>query len=161
MIATCVLALLTAISPSASAQPKATAAAFPPFKVAGHDSTAFTIVVAPSTTEQQLTALINGFRAARANGSLNQLIPPTTARGSKGPYAVVMLFVMSDPRWATSQRLHAFINPTTSGISAAEREFGKRVLAYYYYTYIGNQDIGSLGYEAEGHRYTAKYKKLF
>jgi len=41
------------------------------------------------------------------------------------------------------------------------KEFGKRVLAYYYYTSIMSQEFGTIGYADEGHQYTAHYKKLF
>src|SRR5260370_39697212 len=72
-----------------------------------------------------------------------------------------MLFVMSDTAWATIPRLRAFVDPSTSQISAAEREFGRRVLAYYFFTGLANQEFGTLGYEDEGHTYTKNFKKLF
>ena len=78
-----------------------------------------------------------------------------------GPYAIINLFVMSDAKWATQPRLREFINPSSSEISASEREFGKRILAYYFFTSLGNEEEGSLGYAAEDHKYTAKYAQLF
>jgi hypothetical protein len=130
------------------------------FKVAAQSSTAVAVLVPSKTTEEELTQLINGIRKARTDGSLSQMIPPTTPGGSRGPYAIVAVFVMSDPAWATTPHLKSFINPT-SAISAAEREFGKRILAYYYFTSLSNQEQGTIGYADEGHRYTTTFKKLF
>lgn len=130
----------------------------PSFKVAGRDSTALSIAVPPDTTEAQLAALVNNFRAARMNGTLAKLIPATTPKGSRGPHGIVMIFVFSDPAWATSERLHAFINnPRTSGISSSDKTFGQKIRAYYYYTALGPHEIGSIGHED----YTSTYKRLF
>ncbi len=132
--------------------------ASPAFKVAGRDSTALTVLVPPPTTQVQLAALLNKFRTARMNGTLATLIPATTPRGSKGPYGIVMVFVLSDPTLATSQRLHAFINnPRTNGISASDQAFAKSIRAYYYYSALGPHEEGSIGHE----EYTTTYKKLF
>jgi len=130
------------------------------FKLAARDSTAVILLVPASATEADLTDMVNALRTARGKGSLGTFFPPTTPGGSKGPYAAV--FVMSDPVWATTPRLKAFSNPTTSDISTAEKEFGKRVRAYYFFTtVIKFQESGTLGYEDEGHQYTTRYKKLF
>ena len=120
------------------------------------------LLVPASATEADLTNLVSAIRTARIKGTLATFFPPTTPKGSKGPYVAAAVFVMSDPGWATTPRLKAFSNPTTSGISAAEKEFGKRVRAYYFFTTPGQfQEFGTLGYEDEGHQYTATYKKLF
>ena len=132
----------------------------PSFKVVGRDSAALSIVVPADVTEPQLVALINGFRVARANGTLAKLIPPTTPNGSRGPYAAVEVFVFTDEAWATSTRLRAFRNPQTSGISASEKAFGANIRAYYLHPLTG-AEFGSIGYEDQGFKYTAIYKKLF
>src|SRR4051812_45755658 len=93
----------------------------PAFKVAAQETTAVVLLVAPSTTDSGLTDLLNALRDARRSGTLQKLIPPTTPRGTKGRYAVVMLFVMSDPTYATRARLTAFVNPKASGVSATEK----------------------------------------
>ena len=72
-----------------------------------------------------------------------------------------MIYVMSDPTYATGARLTEFLNPKSSSIAPSEKEFGKRVLAYYYRSGVVNQEFGTLGYEDEGHQYTSRYKKLF
>ena len=132
----------------------------PSFKVVGKDSAALSIVVPADVTEVQLVALMNSFRAARANGTLAKLIPPTTPNGSRGPYAAVEIFVFTDEAWPTSTRLHAFRNPQTSGISASEKAFGANIRAYYLHPLAG-EEFGSISYEDQGYKYTAIYKKLF
>lgn len=132
----------------------------PSFKVVGKDSAALSIVVPADITEAQLVALINGFRVARANGTLAKLIPPTTPNGSRGPYAAVEVFVFTDEVWATSARLRAFRNPQTSGISASEKAVGANIRGYYLHPLTG-AEFGSIGYEDQGYKYTAIYKKLF
>jgi hypothetical protein len=133
----------------------------PSFKVAARYLTATILLVPPNTTDADLTNLVNALRSARRGGSLAKFFPPTTPKAPKGPFTVVMLFVMSDTAWATIPRLKAFVDPSISQISAAEREFGRRVLAYYFFTGLANQEFGTLGYEDEGHTYTKNFKKLF
>jgi hypothetical protein len=136
-----------------------------PFTVAGRASPgAVSVLVAPKTTDDQLITLINAFRTARIKGTLGQTIPPTTPKAPKGPFTVVAIFVLSDPAAGNSPMLDMFVNPKTRGISDNEKEFGKRILAYYHYTALGapgDQEEGTLGYRDEGFLYTNRYKKLF
>ena len=160
MLSATVAVLLAACSAhAASAQPKAPSQI--EFKVAARYQTSVILLVPAEATETDLTKLIGALRTARATGSFIRLFPPTTPNGSYGPYAGVELFVISDPNWATVPRLQSFMNPKTGGISATEREFWSRVLAHYFYTSIAKQEIGTIGFEDEGHQYTAKYKKQF
>ena len=94
--------------------------------------------------------------------SLDSFLPRRRPLG-RGPYTVVMLFVMSDPAWATVPRLKQFVEPPMNQISTAEKEFGKRVRAYYYFTGLMNpqQEMGALGYEDQGYKYTQTFKKWF
>jgi hypothetical protein len=132
------------------------------FKVAAQNQTAIILLVSPNTTDQELTALVGGLRDARKAGTLAKLIPPTS-KGSKGPYLVVVAFIMSDPSYATVAKLKAFTNPLSSKISTSEKEFGKRVRAYCYFSGVMKQpqELGSLGFEDEGYKYSSTYKKLF
>ena len=126
------------------------------FKVAVHNSTTVIFLVPPNPTEADLTKLVNALRTARANGSLAKFFPPTTSGGSKGPFAAVVVFVMSDPKWATPSQLASFVAEEPS-----EKEFGKRILASYSFFSSPDQESGTIGYEDHGHQYTPKYKKLF
>jgi hypothetical protein len=137
----------------------------PRFTVVGEDDPAVrVIVVDPTTSEDQLIALVNGFRAASAAGTMGQLLTPTTPKAPKGPYQVVWVLVMSDPQWATSQRAHKFFNPTEQPTSAFSKEYGKRVRASYYYSAISRvkQEYGTIGFYDQDSGYTSpNYRKLF
>lgn len=136
-----------------------------PFKVVARVGTAMALLVAPSPTDEQLTSLLNAFRAARTKGTLAQLIPATTPNAKVGgPYNVVVVFVIADPAAGNNPMLSMFVNPKTSGISDNEKEWGKRILAYYWFSSIapkGSQEEGTLGYKAEGYLYTSRYRKVF
>jgi hypothetical protein len=131
------------------------------FKVAVHSTDGVVLLVPANATDSDLAKLLNALRTARKGGSLGTFFPPTTPGGSRGPYAAVQVFVMSDATWATAPRLKAFMKPPTSSISAAEKDFARRVRAYYLYPLTG-QEFGSVGYEDQDIRYkTPNYKRLF
>lgn len=136
-----------------------------PFKVAAKVGQAMALLVAPNPTDQQLTALLNAFRTARLKGTLAQLIPATTPNAKVGgPYNVVTVFVISDPAAGNNPMLNMFVNPKTSKPSDNEKEWGKRILAYYWFSSIapkGSQEEGTLGYKDEGNLYTSRYRKVF
>jgi hypothetical protein len=126
------------------------------FKVAARDSTTVVLLVPASVTEADLTNLINALRTARGKGTLSQFFPATTPGGSGGPFFAVVVFVMSDPVWATTRRLKEFIAEEPS-----EKEFGKRILASYNFSGFTKQESGAIGYMYGGRQYTPQYKKLF
>jgi hypothetical protein len=132
----------------------------PAFKVAVHSGDGRVVLLVPaSATDSDLANLVNALRAAGKAGTLRNFFPPTTPRGSKGPYAAVEVFVMSDAAWATAPRLKAYMDPRTT--SEAAKAFASRVRAYYLYA-IGGQEFGSVGYDSEDFRYkTPNYKRLF
>ena len=136
-----------------------------PFKVVAKVGTALALLVAPNPTDDQLIALLNAFRTARTKGTLAQLIPPTTPNAKVGgPYNVVNVFVISDPAAGNNPMLNMFVNPKTSGISDNEKQWGKRIHAYYFYSSIApkdSQEEGTLGYRSDGFLYTNRFKQLF
>src|SRR5690348_14368179 len=78
----------------------------PSFKVPVQTGDGRVILLVPAnTTDSDLANLVNALRAARKGASLERFFPPTTPRGSKGPYGIVEVFVMSDATWATAPRL--------------------------------------------------------
>ncbi len=131
-----------------------------PFKVTARSLTTLVLLVDRRVSNDDLATLIRTIRKARIEDHLADLLPATTAGGVRGPYAVVNLFVMSDPAWATQARLERFLNPAKD-MTVEEREFGGRIRAYYFFTSLGNEEEGSLGYAAEDHKYTESYTKLF
>ena len=152
------------LAPSVHSQPASSQPPIP-FKVVAKVGQALAILVAPNPTDAQLTALLNAFRAARANGTLAQLIPPTTPNARVGgPYNVVNVFVISDPAAGNNPMLDMFVNPKTNEISDNEKQWGKRILAYYFYSSLApkdRQEQGTLGYMSEGYLFTNRFKQLF
>jgi hypothetical protein len=137
----------------------------PPFKVTAIEGRSIlSVLVAPTTSDDQLRALIRAFRRARQSGTLGALgIPPTTQGGTKEPYAVVGIYVFTEPKWATSEMLHKA--HTVPSRSPFDYEFGSHVRAYYYYYTVGllgqPEEQGTLGYAEHKRIYTKRYEKLF
>ena len=141
---------------------KALAQQLPPLKVVGKDKTAISIVVPPQTTKEQLKALIYGFRKARNENTLSKMIPPTTPGGAYGNYAIVWIFVFSEPSWASTDKLKKFINVSLKRPSDIKfsKEYARHVRAEYYYA--GAEEYGTIGYEDDITSIrTKEYKKLF
>jgi hypothetical protein len=117
------------------------------------------LLVPPSATESDLANLVNLLHEAKKSGSFGKFFPPTTPGGSKGPYAAVEVFVMSDAAWATLAHVNAFMDG--NGSEASQREFARRVRAFYLSPLTG-KEVGSIGYEDQDLRYkTPNYKQLF
>lgn len=134
----------------------------PPFKVTGQHMTAIALLVPKETTNEQLKALVFALRKARQEKSLGKLLPPTTSRGSKDPYGIVVVYVYSEPEWATSAALQKCSNASAN--TPLYIECGRHVRAHYFYGAAAatpEHEEGMLGY-AEGKRvYTKVYEKLF
>lgn len=136
----------------------------PSFKIVGRDRTSLSILVPPDTAKNQIKELILEFRKARQTGTLSKMIPPTTPGEEYGNYAVVVVFIFSEPRWASAAKLRDYWNPgITYSLSKAarkmDREYEKHIRGEYYYS-IGADEYGSVGY-SDGVFRTKDYKKLF
>lgn len=140
------------ITPSAAEGP-------PPFKVAAQYKTNLALRVSPETSSEQLKSLVLTLRKARRENTLGRLLPPTTPGGSKGPYGIVVVYVYSEPEWATASALQECVN--ASAKTPLYVECGRHVRAYYFYAAQPENEEGSVGY-AEGKRvYTKNYQKVF
>ena len=149
----------TAPAPPAPLQQQAASAV--PFKVIGKEESSVVIVVPPATTEAQLVALVNAFRAARAAGTLATMIPPTTPGGSNGPYGGVQVFIFSDPAWASTARMHSFIFANTPKSTGSNKVFLEKIRAYYYYTSYGEHEVGYIGFTDMNEDTSSTYRLLF
>ena len=134
-----------------------------PFKVTSQNGTVVGLTVPNGTMPAQLRALVFSLREARRKNELRSLIPPTTPKGAYGPYAVVVVYIMSEERWATSAALREC--DQARGGSDFDKECTGRIRAYYFFTTgIGSQreqEQGSVGY-AEGSQVRSRpYEKLF
>ncbi len=137
---------------------------FPPFKIGGtYDRTTLSLVVAPNTSREDLKALLLALKNAREHSTFRTLgIPPTTEGGKKGPYATLTAYVMSDEKFASSASLKRYYEVQSN--TPFEKDFGKKVLAYYFYSGIfkdGIDEEGSIGYQEGGTKYTKDYERLF
>lgn len=78
------------------------------------------------------------------------MIPATTAGGKFGPYAVVIIYVFSEPKWATYENLKRF-EETSEYIPEEVKwgeEFGQHIRAHYWCHVLGDiKELGTLGYE--------------
>ena len=133
----------------------------PKFEVIAQDKTALSILVPKNTTAEQLKALIFEFRNARKNNSLSKMIPPTTKGGEFGDYAIVWIFVFSEPDWATADKLQRFMKSSLKSATDKQfnREYVKHIKAEYFYGYL-SEEYGNLGYDDSIVR-SPNYKKLF
>ena len=131
----------------------------PPFKVTAQYRTNLALLVPRETSNEQLKALVLTLRKARRDNRLDQLLPPTTPGGSKGPYGIVVVYVYSEPDWATVGALQKCVNASAN--TPLYDECGRHVRAHYFYAAQPGNEEGSVGY-AEGKRvYTKDYQKLF
>ncbi len=140
------------------------AADLPSFKVAGHDGTSLSILVPQKTSSEQIKALIFEFRRARKANQLSGMIPPTTPGDEYGNYAVIIIFIFSEPRWASAAKLRDYWNPGTPYARTKtpkrdHKEYEKHIRGEYYYS-IGSEEYGSLGYSDRVYQ-TKDFKRLF
>jgi hypothetical protein len=107
--------------------------AVPPFKVSAQNANEVALLVDKHVTRAQLKTPVLALRKARQENQLGRLIAPTTPRGSRGPYAIVVVYVYSDPEWATPDALRrgnqaSFGTPSFDKCSASVR-------AHYFWVY--------------------------
>ena len=152
-------AITMTISLTTLALAGAQAQQLPSFKVTGQYETDIALLVPKNTSNEQLKALVLALRDARRENRLGALIPPTTPGGTRGPYGIVVAYVYSDPRWATSESLRKCTN--ASPRSSLYADCGGHVSAYYFYTAMSREEEGSLGYAEGGTVFTKVHQRLF
>ena len=144
----------------------------PEFKVIGQYKTALSLLVPPSTKKDQLKKLVYAFKEARQNNTLSKMIPPTTPGGIKGQYAIIQIFIFSEPKWATEEILKKYLgaNPPlvySDRYKKKSEKFVKQVTLHvraYYWANPFGQEEGSIGISTEiGYKkvITPNYEKLF
>jgi len=134
----------------------------PKIQVVWRSGIIVSVLVASNTTSDQLKSLINEFRKARITSSLTKYIPATTPGIKGNPYSQVIIFVFSDPKWATENEYKKY--ERASMRSQAGKIIAKTYLnhirASYEWNMLDGKEYGSLGYDEGGTRSTS-YKKLF
>jgi hypothetical protein len=69
------------------------------------DYNAVAVLVPPDTTDEQVAQLLQRFKKARHDKTLEQYIPPTTKGNKLGPHAIANIYVFSEREWATPDTL--------------------------------------------------------
>lgn len=136
----------------------ASEAKIPQFQVQWRTGIIVSVVVTPKTTKDQLKALIFEFRKARRAHSLINYLPATTPGISDDPHAQVIIFVFSDPKWATKEKYNEY---ERSGMrSRIAQAYLDKITASFEFNYLDSKEYGSLGYDEGGMR-SSSYKKFF
>lgn len=129
-----------------------------PFKIAGQDFTAYSLV-APNASHGQLAGLVGRIRDARRAGNLESLAAEWSVY-RQYPHRVLWVLIFTDPAWATSERLHKFMQASLKSKSdtAFSRIFAGHVRAEYFFSDL--EEYGNFGYD-DGTVRSSGYKKLF
>lgn len=134
----------------------------PKIKVMWRSYALVSVLVAPTTTSEQLKALIYAFRKAKKEGSLSQYIPATTPGVKGDPHQTVMIFVFSDPKWASEFEYKKYERAgiSTQKDKSISKEYLNHIRASYEYDFIDGKEYGALGYDI-GTLRSSTFKKLF
>jgi hypothetical protein len=120
------------------------------------------VLVASNTTPDQLKSLIHEFRKARKASSLTKYIPATTPGAKNNPHAQVIIYVFSDPKWATENEYKKYerASMTSQAGKTISKMYLNHIKASYEYNILDEKEYGSLGHD-DGVMRSASYKKLF
>ena len=136
----------------------------PKLKISGqYHNTFYSVLVPADTTEEQLVSFIYEIKKAREGNYLNKYFPPTTPNSRMSKYAVIGIYIFSDPDMATSYSLKKYTEGSDNNPSDVEfaQQYAGKVLAHYYYSLVSDQEFGCLGLRDPGVKPTTTYKKLF
>ncbi len=125
--------------------PTQTPAPLPQFKVAGtYKKTILTLLVRPETSREEIKRLLLGLSAAANTKSLDKLgIPATTPGGSYGPHGIVNIYILKDPKLASTQSLSRYMDSDEG--SKHDTAFVQAVVGEYIFSRVINQERASLG----------------
>ena len=130
----------------------------PQFQVQWRAGIIVGVVVSPNSTKDQLKALIFEFQKARREHFLTKYLPATTPGISGDSHAQVIIFVFSDPKWATKEKYNEY---EISGMRSQKAQaYLNKIIASFEFNYMDSKEYGSLGYD-EGGMKSASFKKFF
>jgi len=128
----------------------------PAFKVVWKQGIILGLLVPPNTTKAELTSLVQKFRKARQDRTLPSMIPPVNT-GLVDKYANFIVFIFSDPQWATPEKYKSY---EAAGMkSKTAQTYLDHIAASYWYDLDG-KEYGGLGH-SDGVIKSKHYKKLF
>jgi len=92
---------------------------------------------------------------------LAALIPPVNRLYVSDPYTRFIIFIFSDPKWATVEEYKKYdrASTTTAEDRAISKAYINHIMACYEYEI--DKEYGSLGFDDYGTDKSVHYKKLF
>jgi len=150
---------------------EAGSAAVPTFKLTTTvpKMNALAILVPQQTTESQVIALVNHLHNARKDGTLINILPPTTPHNDLDKFAIANVYIFSDPQYA----VQSAIKILTVGARAPGDLYGKEIpyevaMEHVRGQYVvnlhdkDNPEHGSLGFsEKATGLYSRRYLPIF
>jgi len=106
------------------------------------------VLVPAKTTTDQLKSLIFEFKKARISSSLTRYIPATTPGIKGNPHAQVIIFVFSDPKWASEaeHKKYERASMRTQARKSISRNYLNHIKASYEWdklNYLEGKEYGS------------------
>ena len=104
---------------------EARTAVVPTFKLTATipDMNALGILVPKQTTDSQVIALVNHLHEARLDGTLAEILPPTTPHEVLDQFSIANIYIFSDPRYAVESAIEVL----TVGAHAPGDLYGKEI----------------------------------
>lgn len=127
------------------------------------------ILVPEQTTESQVIALVNHLHEARMDGTLAQILPPTTPHDDLDQFSIANIYIFSEPKYAVESAVRIL----TIGAHAPGDIYGKEIpyevamehVRGHYFVNLNDKDNtehGSLGFgEKATGLYSRRYLPIF
>jgi hypothetical protein len=117
----------------------------PKFKVVGnYKKTTMTLLVGPEASREDIRRLLLGLSRAAHEKNLESLgIPVTTPGGNYGPHGIVNIYILNNPKLASTHSLTRFMEADEG--SGVDVTFTRAVLGKYNFSRVVNQETASLG----------------
>ena len=128
----------------------------PSFKVVWKQGIILGLLVPPNTTKEQLKDFIYKIRQGKKDKTLSNFLPPVNL-GLTDKYTNFIVFIFSDPKWATTEEYKKYERAGMK--STAAKTYLNHVVASYWYD-ADDKEYGSLGHD-DGILKSNNYKKLF
>ena len=126
------------------------------FKVTWKEGIILGLLVPPNTTKEQLKDFIYKIKQGKKDKTLSKFLPPVNL-GLTDKYTNFIVFIFSDPKWATTEEYKKY-EKAGMGNKVA-KTYLNHVVASYWYDFDG-KEYGSLGHD-DGVLKSNNYKKLF
>ncbi len=126
------------------------------FKVAWKEGKILCLLVPPNTTKEQLKDFIYKIRQEKKDKTLSTFLPPVNL-GLPDKYTNFIVFIFSDPKWATIEEYNKYEKAEMK--SKVAQTYLNHVAASYWYD-RDDREYGALGH-SDGVLKSNNYEKLF